>query len=67
MKSLIRTRLRRRTKIKSNHEGHEEHKEKIECMTLRFLCELRALRGETSFFIKCKEFTIKTLIVWQDK
>ena len=30
-------------------------------MTLRFLRELRALRGETSFFIKCKEFTIKTL------
>jgi hypothetical protein len=31
-------------------------------MTLWFLRELRALRGEKSFFIKCKEFTTKILI-----
>jgi hypothetical protein len=30
-------------------------------MTLWFLHELCALRGETNFFIKCKEFTVKTL------
>jgi hypothetical protein len=31
-------------------------------MALWFLRELRALRGKKSFFIKCKEFTTKTLI-----
>jgi hypothetical protein len=30
-------------------------------MSLSFLRELRALRGETSYIIKCKEITIKTL------
>jgi hypothetical protein len=35
-------------------------------MTLRFLRELRALRGETSFFIKRKESTIKTLMLNKD-
>jgi hypothetical protein len=31
-------------------------------MTLCFLREFRVLRGGTSFFIKCKEFTIRNLI-----
>jgi hypothetical protein len=30
-------------------------------MTLWFLRELRALRGGTSFFIKCKEIAVKGL------
>jgi hypothetical protein len=30
-------------------------------MTLWLLCALPSLRGGTSFFIKCKEFNIKTL------
>jgi hypothetical protein len=33
-------------------------KTKIKYVTLCFLRELRVLRGETSFFIKCKEFII---------
>jgi hypothetical protein len=33
---------------------------KIKSMRLCFLRELPALRGEISFFIKYKEFTIKT-------
>lgn len=31
-------------------------------MALCFLREFRVLRGGSSFFIKCKEFTINTLI-----
>jgi hypothetical protein len=51
---------RRRTKRKSNYEEHEEHKEKNENLTLWFLRELRAFRGDPSF--EGKEITIKTLI-----
>jgi hypothetical protein len=33
-------------------------------MTLSFLRELRALRGEISFFINCKEANLKRLLVY---
>jgi hypothetical protein len=45
--------------MKSNHEDHEEHKSKIEIMTLWFLLKLRALRGETIFLPQNLQFCIQ--------
>jgi len=51
--------------MKSNqneiNQDTKNAKTKIEYMTLWFLRELRVLRGKRCFFIKCKEFTTKTL------
>ena len=48
--------------MKSNHEDTEEYKEKMGHVPKGYLSELRALRGETSFFIECKEIIHKKLL-----